>query len=235
MSAPSPVFIGIEPGSGHQTCALFVLDEDQRIQAQGRGELADALSFAAGVSSGIVAVNGPAMLARAPGGRAVEKELLTQGAGIYKSTTSLDRCPPASRRSLELHQRLAEMGYIPYPASDAPRQVLEAPAEAAFWLLLGQRPLEHGTLEGRLQRQLVLSDAGLPLPDAMDFFEEITRYRLLRGLLPLENIFLPEELNALLCAHIAWRAAHQPESLRLLGEPQEGQIVLPMPVGRRPA
>lgn len=232
MPAQSPVFIGIEPGSGHQTCTLFVLDEDQRIQAQGNGELADALSFAAGVSNGIVAVNGPAQLASEPGGRAVEKELFTQGAGIYKTPTTLDRCLPASRRGLELHRRLAGMGYLPYSAGDAPRQVLEAPAEAAFWSLLGQRPLEHGTLEGRLQRQLALADAGLPVPDAMDFFEEITRHRLLRGLLPLEKIFLPEELNALMCAHVAWRAVHHPESLRLLGESDEGPLILPLPAQR---
>lgn len=62
----------------------------------------------------------------------------------------------------------------------------------------------------------------------MDFFEEITRWRLLRGLLPLEKIFSADELNALICAHVAWRAAHQPESLRWQG----GQIALPLPAQR---
>lgn len=232
MSAQSAVFIGIEPGSGPKTCAMFVLDQDQRIQAQGRGDLADAFSFAAGVSAAIVAINAPARLAREPGGRAAEKELLTLGAAITKTPTALESCPPAARRGLELHQRLADLGYLAYPAGDAPRQTLEAPAEAAFWSLLGQRPFEHATLEGRLQRQLALADADLPVPDAMDFFEEITRHRLLHGLLPLKNIYLPEELNALLCAHIAWRAAHKPESLRLLGEPDEGQLILPLPAQR---
>jgi hypothetical protein len=226
------VFIGIEPGSGRKACAMMVLDENQRIQAQGRGELADALAFAAGVSSAVVAINAPAQFARIPGGRAVEQDLLAQGAWIYQTPAGTQGCPASLRRGLELHQRLAELGYDSYPAGEAPHQKLEVPVEAAFWSLLGQRPFEFGTLEGRLQRQLALSDAGLPVPDAMDFFEEITRHRLLRGLLPLDKIYLSEELNALLCAHVAWRAVHQPENVRLLGDTEEGQIVLPLAAQR---
>ncbi len=233
MPTQPAVFIGIEPGFGRKACVLIVLDDTQHIQAQGRGDLADALAFAAGVGNALVAVNGPAQPCRGPGtGRAVEKELLAQGAWIYQTHPSLEDCPPALRRGLEIHQRLAALGYHPYPAADEQRQVLETPAEAGYWALLGQRPFEHQTLEGRLQRQLVLSDAGLPVPDAMDFFEEITRHWLLRGQLPLDHIYLPEELNALLCAHLAWRAAHKPEGLRLLGDPDEGQIVLPVPTQR---
>jgi hypothetical protein len=233
MSAQPAVFIGIEPGSGQKSCAMFVLDEDQHIQAQGYGDLADALSFAAGVSRAVIAINAPAQFAQGPGDRrAVEKELLARGTAIYQSPFTLKGCPAPIRRGLELHQHLAELGYVSYPTEDAARQKLEAPAETAFWALLGLRPFEYGTLESRLQRQLVLADAGLPVPDAMDFFEEITRHRLLCGLLPLEKIYLAEELNALLCAHIAWRAVYKPESVELLGNPDKGQLVLPLPPQR---
>lgn len=230
MQPQSTVFIGIEPGSGRKPCAMMVLDDNQRIQAQGCGSLADTLAYAAGVSNAVVAVNAPARLSQGLPARAVEKELLALGAWIYQTPASLGACPVALRRGLELHDRLAEMGYQPFPAENSARQKLETPAEAAFWSLLGLRPFEAQTLEGRLQRQLVLADAGINVPDAMDFFEEITRHRLLRGTLPLENIFLSEELNALVCAHIAWRAVHQPEDLRLMGDPEEGQIALPLPV-----
>lgn len=232
MSAPAAVYIGIEPGSGRKASAMMVLDENQRIMAQGCGNLADALAYAAGVASAVAAVNAPARPGREKPARAVEKDLLSRGAWIYQTPPSLDSAPASLRRGLELHERLAVMGYLPYPAGDSPRQKLEAPAEAAFWSLLGLRPFEAHTLEGRLQRQLVLADAGVSVPDAMNFFEEITRHRLLRGMLPLDHIFLPEELNALLCAHIAWRAVHQPENLQLLGDPEEGQVVLPLPVQR---
>lgn len=212
---------------------MITLDEEQHIQAQGRGELADALSFAAGTNDAIIAINAPARLASGPtAGRAVEKELLTQGAWVYLTPPSLKGCPASLRRGLEVHQRLAEMGYLDYPAADAQRQKIEVPAEVAFWSLLRMRPFDHQTLEGRLQRQLALADAGIDVPDAMDFFEEITRHKLLHGVLPLENIFSPEELNALVCAHVAWRTVHQPENVRLLGIPEEGQLVLPLPVNQ---
>lgn len=234
MPSQSTVFIGIEPGSGRKPCTIMVLDHNQRIQAQSRGNPADALAYAAGVSSAVVAVNAPALLSQGLPARAVERELLAQGAWIYQTPASLDACPLTLRRGLELHSHLAGMDYLVFPAEDSPRQKLESPAEAAFWSLLGLRPFEMQTLEGRLQRQLALADAGIAVPDAMDFFEEITRHRLLRGMLPLEDIFLPEELSALVCAHVAWRAVHQPEDLRMMGDPDEGQIALPLPVQRDP-
>lgn len=233
MAAQPTVFIGIEPGTAHKTCAMMVLDAEQHIQAQGCGDLADALSFAAGVGSAVVAVNAPAKLSDARGGRAIEKELLAQGAWIYQTPATLKACPAALRRGLELHKYLAEMGYVPGPTEEAPRQKIEAPADAAFWSLLGLRPFDPTTLEGRLQRQLALADAGLPVPDAMDFFEEITRHKLLHGMLPLKNIFSAEELNALMCAHIAWRCVCQPESLRWLGQPDEGSVAIPLAVQKQ--
>ncbi|GAP15503.1 hypothetical protein LARV_03292 [Longilinea arvoryzae] len=231
---PQPtVFIGIEPGSGHKACAMMVLDEEQHIQAQGCGDLADALAFAAGVSSAVVAINAPAKLNDIRGGRAAEKELLAQGAWIYQTPTTLKACPASLRRGLEVHQALAGMGYVPGPGGDAPRQKFEAPADAAFWSLLGLRPFDQTTLEGRLQRQLVLADAGLPVPDAMDFFEEITRHKLLHGLLPLEDIYRPEELNALMCAHVAWCSVCQPESVKFLGDSGEGSLAIPLAVQKQ--
>lgn len=213
------VYIGIEPGSSRKTGALVVLDDHQTIQAQGRGDLAGVLAFTAGVVSAVVAVNAPALAG------AVESDLLEQGVWSYQT-------PAALRRGQELHRRLGGMGYSFYPDPDSPRQILQAPAEAAYSSLLDQRPLEPHTLEGRLQRQLVLADCGVKVPDAMDFFEEITRRRLLRGLLPLDKIFSADELNALMCAHVAWRAAHQADALRWLGETGAGQIALPLPAQR---
>ena len=230
MAMQSIQFIGIELAAGRKAGAMMVLDENQNIQAQGRGDLTSVLAYAAGVGSAMIAVNAPAQLSQGGQARAVEKALLDQGAWIYQTPASMDACPNSLRRGLELHRRLANLGYIGFPAGDAQRQMLEAPAEAAYWSLLEVRPFEAHTLEGRLQRQLALADCGVKVPDAMDFFEEITRHRLLHGMLPLDNIFTADELTALICAHVAWRAAHQPENLRWLGEPGEGQIAPPLPV-----
>jgi predicted RNase H-like nuclease len=88
-------------------------------------------------------------------------------------------------------------------------------------------PFPKHTLEGRIQRQLILHALNINVPDAMLFFEEITRHRLLNGILPSENLYSPGELDALVAAYTAWLAANQPDKVCLVGDPHEGQIVLP--------
>jgi predicted RNase H-like nuclease len=60
-------------------------------------------------------------------------------------------------------------------------------------------------------------------------FEEITRHRLLQGILPVNDLCSPGELDALVGAYTAWLAATKPDQITLLGDPDEGQIVLPVP------
>jgi hypothetical protein len=93
---------------------------------------------------------------------------------------------------------------------------------------LGQNPLPRSTLEGRLQRQLALYEQGLGIRDPMDFYEEITRHKLLKGLLPLEQVYSAEELDAIAAAYTAYTAAHRPEKILKIGDPGEGQIFLPV-------
>jgi predicted RNase H-like nuclease len=62
----------------------------------------------------------------------------------------------------------------------------------------------------------------------MRFFEEITRHRLLQGILPTQDLYTPGELDALVAAFTAWKAATYPDQVTLLGDPQEGQMVLPV-------
>ena len=47
---------------------------------------------------------------------------------------------------------------------------MEAPAETGFRALLGVPPFEAGILEGRIQRQLVLYDLELDVPDRDGIF-----------------------------------------------------------------
>jgi hypothetical protein len=93
--------------------------------------------------------------------------------------------------------------------------------------MLGVKPFTLNSLEGKIQRQLALQARGIPVPDAMEFFEEVTRYRLLSGKLPLEKMLAPAMLNSLAAAYTAWTAANRPGECTLLGEPEEGMIILP--------
>jgi predicted RNase H-like nuclease len=62
----------------------------------------------------------------------------------------------------------------------------------------------------------------------MDFFEELTRYKLLKGNLPLELLYTPEQLDALAAAYTAYRVGTKPAEVIRVGDLEEGQIVLPV-------
>ncbi len=126
-----------------------------------------------------------------------------------------------------LFEELDKLGYQIYPNLVAEKQFLECQGEAAFWNLLGHPPLKEGTLEGCLQRQVVLFLAGLPVPDAMCFFEEITRHRLLNNQLPLDFIYSASELNALIASYTAFLCGTQPDKIIHIGDEEEGIIYLP--------
>jgi hypothetical protein len=61
----------------------------------------------------------------------------------------------------------------------------------------------------------------------MQFFEEVTRHRFLSGKLPDDRVLPAPRLNALVSAYTAWVAANRPGEYSLIGEPEEGQIILP--------
>jgi len=82
-------------------------------------------------------------------------------------------------------------------------------------------------MEGRLQRQIILYERGLRIKDPMDFFEEVTRYKLVKGILPMELLYLLNQLDALAAAYTAWLTVHKKESVFTIGDPKEGMVVLP--------
>jgi hypothetical protein len=122
----------------------------------------------------------------------------------------------------ELKMRIPQAGFKTPAARNNSKQWLETDAQASFRALIGRKPLPRRTLEGRLQRASVLYDQGLQITDPMDIFEEITRYRLVQGILPLENLFTSSELDALVAAYVAWLAVNRPGQVI-----SKGEFVLP--------
>jgi hypothetical protein len=112
-------------------------------------------------------------------------------------------------------------------------QWLEVYPHACYCGLLGVTPFPKNSLEGRIQRQLILYDNKLRIPDPMVLFEEITRHRILQGILPLKDLYAPGELDALVAAFTAWVAAIHPERLTTLGHVDEGLLYLPVPELKR--
>ncbi|MDI6769852.1 MAG: DUF429 domain-containing protein [Anaerolineales bacterium] len=245
-------FIGIDPTAGREPFTFAALDPDCRLLALDTGELDDVLAFVGGQEAATVAVNAPC----APNIGLVKKELeaqsLTPGyrrgaemrmaeyelrqRGILVSPTPgrAESCPEWMQLGFMLYRKLAGMGFQPYPADrvgaaqNASHQWLETHPHAAFCALLGQLPLSKPTLEGRLQRQLFLYERGVGIQDPMDFFEEITRHRLVKGILPLELIYTPEQLDALIAAYSAYVAANKPGEILFIGAKEEGRIALPV-------
>jgi predicted RNase H-like nuclease len=89
-------------------------------------------------------------------------------------------------------------------------------------------PLPKNALEGRIQRQLVLHQQNIDLPDPMDMLKRITPQRLLEGAWPLERLYSQGELDALVAAYTAWQAATHPEQTTSLGDASEGVVILPV-------
>ncbi len=246
MSLPSPLFIGIDPSGGRQPFVQAVLDEDARLRSLAEGELDDVLALLGGQETATVAVCAPprpnrglvrkqmekhgqtAVRLRGADMRMAEYELGQHGIGISHTPGREEMCPAWVQLGFELYRKLAGMGFKPYPSKTFPLQFLETHPQAAFCALLGQNPLPKPTLEGRLQRQVVLYENGLGIKDPMDFFEEITRHRLLQGVLPLDLIYTSEQLDAMSAAFTAYLAATRPQEVSLVGSASEGRIVLPV-------
>ena len=133
---------------------------------------------------------------------------------------------PSAKRGYELFadfkDRLMQTGFKPFSARDAAKQWLETNAQDCFRTLSGHNLLPRRTLEGRLQRGAILYERGLQVVDPVDMFEEITRYKLVQGILPMDNLHSPTELDALAAAYLAWMSVNRPGQVVL-----QGGFVLP--------
>jgi hypothetical protein len=146
---------------------------------------------------------------------------------VYKTPRKAKDAKGWVQIGFSLYEHLGDLGYQPYPTGKGDRRLFEVVPEACYHAWLGQKPLAKRSLEGCLQRQLVLYDLGLDIPDPMLFFEEITRHRLLQGVLPEDELYKAAELQALAAAYVAWLIANRPEEVNLVGDEDEGQIALP--------
>ena len=246
LFSPS-TYVGLDPTAGRTPFTYAALDEQGRLLALDQGDEQAVLAFLGGQQQVVAAICAPlapnqGLMARPevrqalqptprPGRwvncRVAEYLIRQHGIRMYLTPSDEAACPAWQRNAFRLVRALREMGFQPYPAAEAPHQYLEVYPHACYTVWLGHAPFPKASLEGRIQRQLVLQDVGLEVPDPLRVFEEITRYRLLQGTLPLENLYRPEELDALAAAWTAYQAVTRPEQVTRLGDPREGAVVLP--------
>lgn len=245
MTFSPKFYLGVDPTAGRTPYTWAVLDVDCQLYALAGGELDEVLALADGQVSMLVAINAPprpnqglvreklaAVQAsshlRGADMRMAEHLLRERGISVPPTPSRPEICAAWIQMGFDLHRKLDESGFPLYPGGNASCQRLETNPHAVFSILLGQVPLPKPTLEGRLQRQLALHGQGAGISDPMDFFEEITRHKLLRGALPMEFIYTAEELDALAAAFTAWSVVNRPDETTIVGEKREGEIYLPL-------
>jgi len=241
-------FIGIDPTAGRKPFAYAALDNDLHLTALGRGNLDEVLAFTAGQHQAYVAVCAPRRPSQGLMGRPqvrdhlsppphpgrwmnfrlVEYLLRQHRISCYKTPSDEKTCPNWMKMGFKLYQRLERMGYQPYPGQESALHWLEVYPHASFCCLLGRVPLPKNSLEGRIQRQLVLHQQNIDLPDPMDMLKGITPQRLLEGAWPLEKLYSQGELDALVAAYTSWQVANHPDQTTSLGDASEGVVVLPV-------
>jgi type IV secretory pathway ATPase VirB11/archaellum biosynthesis ATPase len=130
----------------------------------------------------------------------------------------------AQKAYVDFKNQLVQTGFQSFSQKDHTKHWFETNAQDCYHAWLGQNPLPRRTLEGRLQRSLILYEQALRIEDPMDIFEEITRFKLIKGVFRLENVYSSKELDALAAAYLAWMSINRPEQIVATGE-----LVLPTP------
>lgn len=245
------VFIGIDPTAGQRPIKYSALDTERRIIVHEQGDMEEVLAFIASFKSAVVAIDAPQGLNQRwmrkpdvrrsynllPGGktwvqwRVCEYELRRRNVRIYNTPDRLAKTKNWVQVGIALFRRAQDMGYRLYEQgeSSSERMLIEARAHACYSTLLERRPFPKDSLEGRMQRQLLLYVEGLDLPNPLLALEEITRHHLLSGHLPLEDLCDQETLDALMAAYTAYLTAMEPDRVSQVGAQQEGFITLPVP------
>ncbi|MCB2178730.1 DUF429 domain-containing protein [bacterium] len=248
MLFSTDAFIGIDLTQGKKTIYYAALDGKLGLISLAQGDLKSVMTFLASQHQAVVGIHGPArpnmgILTDAerrnqlpfqfgkgrPGNmRVAEYELRQKQLAVYRTPRRDEDAPGWMQTSFKCYQRLREMDYQPFQMGiKASRQFLEVIPEHGYRAWAEGVLIPAHTLAGRIQRQLILYDRGVGVGDPMDFFEEITRFRIRQGVLPEEMVYSAPILAALAAATIAWQTVNEPEQLALLGVAEEGQITVP--------
>ena len=248
MFYSNTTYLGIDPTAGDKPLTYVALDQECGLLAIGQGDMDEVLAFVAGQRSAVVGICAPrkpnqGLMERAevrdrlspqprPGRwrnfRVVEYLLRQHNIYMPQTLSEEEDCPRWMQQGFSLFQRLKNLDYRTFPSKDSAHQLLEVYPHASFSVLLESLPLPKRSLEGRIQRQLILYRCDLNIPDPMYIFEEITRHRLLQGMLPIEDLYQVEKLDAMVAAFTAWLAGNEPDKISVIGDPLEGEIVLPV-------
>lgn len=244
------IFIGIDPTAGKRPFSLAAVDDDLRIVAVEELDSEGCLEFIGRWPNPVVAVDAPqspnqGLMRKAevrkryglpPRGRTFgdwkvcEYEMRRRNLRLYATPSKAAKAPAWMRAGFELYRRLEQGGFSFYQAGAeiAGPTMIEVHPHACYGTLLGRRPLQKTSLEGRLQRQMVLYVEGLDVTNPVHVLEEISRHHLMTGELPLDGLYSHDALDALVGAYTAFLIHQRPGRTSQVGDPAEGLITLPV-------
>ncbi len=251
MNDQPPVFIGLDTTAGRRPITLAVLDGALRVLRLEHRSLEKAVQTISAYTNAYCGVDAPIershMLMAEPGMRSrlglepnqknygtfrvCEFELRRRGIHSYKTPVDAQKAPGWMQVGWKLYDQLREAGYGVYPHGGS-QVVFETYPHASYTALVKKRPYKKNTIIGRAQRQLLLYQEGIDVPDAMQIFEEFTRHRFLMGDLDLKDLLSHDALDALIAAYTSFLLYREPHNVTLLGDLVDGQIVLPVPVSQ---
>ncbi len=247
MPSKQMTVMGIDPSIQEGLVAYAVLDQRSSPIAVGADDLNGVVAIVEERQPGMIGVGAPPRLNQGIMGnsrrsaeqgfsprrgrpmdcRVGEYELLQRGIDIYRTPSQAKKAKTWMQMGFAMYEWLETIGYHVFTGPSNGRQFIETPSETCYWIWLEGKPLAGDTFEGRLQRQLILYELGMDIPDPMLLFEEITRHRLLQGSLLEEGLYTPAELQALAAGFVAWSVVQQPEEITFIGDEEEGRVAVP--------
>jgi hypothetical protein len=247
MNSTEQAFIGIDLHNQRNSFSCAVLDTSRQILFCGSVTPLEWQSMLSASQNVIAAINSPLTLnegfmadddyrqhlnpvppkSRFTEMRVCEYQLFCKGLAPIRTPRNVGRFSPGIQRAFKFASELGLNGFQFWPFPNCRYQMIETNSDAICQSLMGVRPFAANSLEGRIQRQILLQSKGIPVEDAMEFFEEVTRHRLLTSKLPDEKILVPTALNALLAALTAWVVLNRPAEYTRVGELDEGTIIVP--------
>jgi hypothetical protein len=202
MLTPEFIFTGIDISSGRKPITYSVLDRDLKVLLLEKCDVSYVIDHL----------------------RQYEKVILGVNILSDRRSTSSSR---GQQISTDLKQKIIQTGIKPYLTSKAPKQWVETNPLECFRSLSGQTPQSRRTLGGLIQRALILHEQGLQIDDPMGFFEEITRYHLMAGVMPMELLYSATELDSLAAAYVTWMLINKPVQVDLTKNRGDEMILIP--------